>query len=150
MPPLRDRIADIPLLAEHFLRRICDDCRKNVRGFTDEAMLSLQRYPWPGNVRELQNVIERAVLLGKGDRIGVDDLPGNLTLGAATVFDPSANQPLKTSLASPERQIIREVLEANAWNRHATAAALGINRTTLYKKMKRLGLQEPRPARAGT
>jgi len=59
-------------------------------------------------------------------------------------FDPAANQSLKQTLASPERQIIREVLEANNWNRHATAAALGINRTTLYKKMKKLGLQEPR------
>ena len=144
LPPLRERVSDIPLLAGHFLARVVADCHKQVHGFSDDAMLALQRYPWPGNVRELQNVIERAVLLGKGDTIRVDDLPSNLALSATVSFDPSANRSLKQTLASPERQIIRDVLEANNWNRHATAAALGINRTTLYKKMKKLGLQEPR------
>ena len=72
LPPLRERISDIPLLAEHFLRQVCEDAGKNVRGFSDEAMAALQRYRWPGNVRELQNVIERAVLLGKERR----DRPG--------------------------------------------------------------------------
>ena len=78
LPPLRERISDIPLLAEHFLRQVCEDSGKNVRGFTDDAMAALQRYRWPGNVRELQNVIERAVLLGKESVIGVDDLPPSL------------------------------------------------------------------------
>ena len=77
LPPLRERIADIPLLAEHFLRAGLRRLpARHVRGFTDEAMAALQRYRWPGNVRELQNVIERAVLLGKGEMIGLDDLPG--------------------------------------------------------------------------
>jgi DNA-binding NtrC family response regulator len=144
IPPLRDRVSDIPLLAGHFLSRVAGECHKEVHGFSDDAMNALQRYNWPGNVRELQNVIERAVLLGKSDTIRVDDLPANLALSATVSFDPAANQSLKQTLASPERQIIRDVLEANNWNRHATAAALGINRTTLYKKMKKLGLQEPR------
>ncbi len=69
LPPLRERISDIPLLAEHFLKWVCEDAGKQVRGFTDDAMSALQRYRWPGNVRELQNVIERAVLLGKGDQV---------------------------------------------------------------------------------
>jgi DNA-binding NtrC family response regulator len=141
LPALRERIADIPLLADHFLRQVCEDAGKTVHGFTDEAMASLQRYRWPGNVRELQNVIERAVLLGKESVIGVDDLPSSLTAGNISV-EPVAGRSLKQALESPERQIIRETLEANNWNRNETAEALGINRTTLYKKMKRLGLEE--------
>jgi DNA-binding NtrC family response regulator len=141
LPALRDRIADIPLLANQFLRQVCEDAGKNVRGFSEPAMTALQRYRWPGNVRELQNVIERAVLLGKEDMIGVDDLPSSLAAGSINV-EPVAGCSLKQALESPERQIIREMLEAHNWNRNATAEALGINRTTLYKKMKRLGLEE--------
>ncbi len=141
LPSLKERIADIPLLADHFLRQVCEDAGKTVRGFTDEAMAALQRYRWPGNVRELQNVIERAVLLGKESVIGMDDLPSSLTAGNISV-EPATGRSLKQALESPERQIIREVLEANNWNRNETAEALGINRTTLYKKMKRLGLEE--------
>jgi DNA-binding NtrC family response regulator len=141
LPSLKERIADIPLLASHFLRQVCEDAGKTVHGFTDEAMAALQRYRWPGNVRELQNVIERAVLLGKESVIGMDDLPSSLTAGNISV-DPIAGRSLKQALESPERQIIREALEANNWNRNETAEILGINRTTLYKKMKRLGLEE--------
>ena len=143
LPALRDRISDIPLLAEHFLAGVCEDSGKNVRGFSDETMATLQRHRWPGNVRELQNVIERAVLLGKGDVIGVEDLPAALAADAPVHLESIGTRTLKQALEVPERQIIREVLEANHWNRHATAEALGINRTTLYKKMKRLGLEEP-------
>jgi len=146
LPPLRERISDIPLLAEHFLRRVCEECHKNVTGFSDEALAALQRYSWPGNVRELQNVIERAVLLGKGEVIRPEDLPGTLSVVAPVCVTSLGQRGLKQALSSPERQIIRDMLEANNWNRQATAAALGINRTTLYKKMKRLGLEEPRLA----
>jgi transcriptional regulator with PAS, ATPase and Fis domain len=142
LPPLRERISDIPLLAGHFLRHVCEDSNRKVMGFTDDAMHALQRYRWPGNVRELQNVIERAVLLGKSDMIGVADLPNSLASIGAVTLETVAGRTLKSAMESPERQIIREVLEANRWNRNATAEALGINRTTLYKKMKRLGLEE--------
>ncbi|MEN6457751.1 MAG: sigma-54 dependent transcriptional regulator [Thermoguttaceae bacterium] len=142
LPPLRERIADIPLLAEHFLRQVCEDSGKPIRRFTDEAMNVLQRYRWPGNVRELENVMERAVLLGRGDAITVEDLPPTLATGAGVVAESAAGRSLKQALESPERQIIREVLEANNWSRSATADTLGINRTTLYKKMKRLGLED--------
>ena len=141
LPSLRDRISDIPLLAGHFLQEVCKDSGKAIRGLTDDAMAALQRYRWPGNVRELQNVMERAVLLGKEAVIGVDDLPPALTAGAVAV-EPIAGRSLKQALESPERQIIREVLESNNWNRNLTAESLGINRTTLYKKMKRLGLED--------
>jgi len=142
LPPLRDRVSDIPLLAAHFLKDICEECGKNVSGFTDEAMAALERYRWPGNVRELANIVERAVLLGKGGPIGVEDLPSAMTCGGSHAFEPVAGRTLKQALEEPERRIILEVLESNQWNRHATADALGINRTTLYKKMKRLGLED--------
>lgn len=142
LPPLRERISDIPLLASHFLAQVSEETGKNVTGFTAEAMTALQRYRWPGNVRELQNVIERAVLLGKESVVGVADLPSAIATTATVNMESTAGHTLKQSLESPERQIIREVLEANHWNRNATAQALGINRTTLYKKMKRLGLED--------
>ena len=142
LPSLRDRISDIPLLAEHFLRQICNESAKKVRGISEEALAALQRFRWPGNVRELQNVIERAVLLGKNAVIGLDDLPAHLLAASPTAVETSSVRTLKDALEAPERQIILNVLEANQWNRHATAETLGINRTTLYKKMKRLGLED--------
>ncbi|MCE5266503.1 MAG: sigma-54 dependent transcriptional regulator [Planctomycetaceae bacterium] len=142
LPPLRERINDIPLLADHFLRQVCEDSGKQARGFSEDAMNALRRYRWPGNVRELQNVIERAVLLGQGGAITVDDLPATLASAGGVVAEPVSGKSLKQAMESPERQIIREVLEANNWSRTATASTLGINRTTLYKKMKRLGLED--------
>jgi len=143
VPPLRERISDIPRLAEHFLQSVCDDTGKQVDGFSTAAVAMLQRHQWPGNVRELQNVVERAVLLGKGDSVDVADLPADWShpvSGAA--LQPVGNRTLKEALAEPERRIILEVLKLNQWNRNATADSLGINRTTLYKKMKRLGLED--------
>jgi two-component system response regulator AtoC len=91
-------------------------------------------------------VIERAVLLGKTDQVRIEDLPRQLIGSlAATAIEPVGARTLKQAMEGPERQIILEVLERNQWNRHSTADALGINRTTLYKKMKRLGLEDGRP-----
>lgn len=142
LPSLRERLSDIPLLAQHFLEEVCQETGKRVAGFSDEALALLQRYRWPGNVRQLQNVVERAVLLGKGESIGMDDLPSELTADAPVFVQPRGEQTLKEALAIPERQIIRDALERHDWNRNETADALGINRTTLYKKMKRLQLDE--------
>jgi len=144
LPSLRERISDIPLLAEHFLHKVCEESGKTVSGISEEAMAALQSYRWPGNVRELENVIERAVLLGKGNVIGPQDLPRSLAAAAPIPIEAVGARSLKQALEAPERQIILEVLEANGWNRQATAEALDINRTTLYKKMKRLGLEQPR------
>ena len=146
LPPLRQRVADVPLLAKHFLDQVCAESGKKVHGFTDEAIETLQRYDWPGNVRELQNCIERAVLLGKGDMVRVEDLPTTLAVSRPLSLEPLGQRTLKQAMANPERQIILDVLEAHQWNRQASAEALGVNRTTLYKKMKKLGLQEPRSA----
>ncbi len=142
IPPLRQRITDIPLLARTFLKSVCADSGKQVEGFTDDCLAALQRHCWPGNVRELQNIVERAVLLGKSDCIGLDDLPADVRGGGAVSLAPVGTRTLKEALEGPERQIILEVLELNDWNRNATADALAINRTTLYKKMKRLGLED--------
>lgn len=143
LPTLRERPDDIPALAEHFLKNVCRDSGKQIDGFEREALDALMAYSWPGNVRELQNFIERAVLLGKGSRIGLADLPRVLShqtpLAAPAGISAHA---LKDALSGPERQIILQVLQQNDWNRNATAEQLGINRTTLYKKMKRLGLDE--------
>ena len=143
LPSLRQRASDIPLLAQHFLNIVCEDTGKQIEGFTPDGLEALQRYHWPGNVRELQNVIERVVLLGSGNQVTADDLAPSLSSIPSTGSMPiTTGKSLKDALAGPERQIILEVLEANGWNRNATAEALGINRTTLYKKMKRLGLED--------
>jgi DNA-binding NtrC family response regulator len=97
-------------------------------------------------VRELQNAVERAVLLGKSDKIELADLPRVVSEKFPESVGPVGTRTLKQALEGPERQIIREVLELHQWNRFATADALGINRTTLYKKMKRLGLEDGRQA----
>jgi DNA-binding NtrC family response regulator len=141
LPPLRDRISDIPTLARHFLEQVCKESGKRVHDFTEEALSVLQAHSWPGNVRELQNVIERAVLLGRHEVVGLEDLPRQLTMGTPVRAEAVSGRPLKKAMETPERQLILDVLEANGWNRQQTSDALGINRTTLYKKMKRLGLE---------
>jgi two-component system response regulator AtoC len=134
MPPLRSRRDDILLLAHHFLSRAARMVPRGVEGFSPAAEEALQRHRWPGNVRELQHAVERAVLLGRGPLVEVADLPA--TLQAPTTAAAS----LKQALADPERQLIMEALERNGWRRDAAARALGINRTSLYKKARRLGM----------
>jgi DNA-binding NtrC family response regulator len=149
LPPLRERLSDIPLLAQHFLARTAEEAGKKSAALCDDALTALQRYNWPGNVRELQNVVERAVLLSRGPDIGLEDLPLHLAAGQPANVQAAAGKALKDAMEAPERSIILQMLESNNWNRNATADALGINRTTLYKKMKRLGLMEaPRHVRA--
>jgi DNA-binding NtrC family response regulator len=144
IPPLRERSSDVPMLALHFLENVVRDSGKKVEGFADDALAAMQRYNWPGNVRELQNVVERAVLLGKGPLVRIDDLPTQLIAGQPvfSISPPQGGKSLKDSLCDPERAIIHETLKSNHWNRNATAEKLGINRTTLYKKMKKLGLDK--------
>ncbi|HTM54695.1 MAG TPA: sigma-54 dependent transcriptional regulator [Pirellulales bacterium] len=144
LPALRDRVSDIPLLAQHFLTEVCAETGKLMKAFNPEALAALQRYRWPGNVRELENAMERALLLSKGETLGLEDLPQQIAAVGPLAMEPLGTRTLKEALAAPERQIIFEVLQSNGWNRFATAEVLGINRTTLYKKMKRLGLDESR------
>ncbi|MFA6186271.1 MAG: sigma-54 dependent transcriptional regulator [Phycisphaerae bacterium] len=143
MPSLEERPSDITLLAENFLKNFCVLHNRVKLGITDQAMGVLQRYNWPGNVRELENVMERATLLSKGDYITIDDLPANISshIGEQKAVNYEKMN-LKDALAEPEKKIIRAALEANGWNRQLTAKSLDLNRTTLYKKMKKYGLED--------
>jgi DNA-binding NtrC family response regulator len=167
LPSLRDRLDDIPTLANHFLRKVCTEYNRKISGFSNNAMNALQSHSWPGNIRELENAIQRAVLLAKSDAIEADALPSSITKKTmpsdSNTIQPnqyfSNGQqslqnmgqtspniiPLSEALEGPERQIILSALKANSWNRNVTADLLGINRTTLYKKMKKLGIEEPTP-----
>ncbi len=142
LPPLRERVGDVRLLAKHFLGIYSSRHKRDKVGITDEAMEYLERYGWPGNVRELENVMERAVLLSKGKFVEPGDLPD--AVRAEREVDDREYRPmsLKQARAEPEKRLIRQALEANNWNRQATAKTLEINRTTLYKKMKKYGLDK--------
>jgi len=140
LPPLRERLGDVSLLAEHFLRMYSAQHGRERLGFTDSAMSCLERYLWPGNIRELENVVERASLLGRGSFIGLEDLPESVRKGAAEQVGSVGQMGLRDALANHEASLIRHALQSNNWNRQKTAAALGINRTTLFKKMKHYGL----------
>lgn len=153
IPPLRERKEDIPLLVESFLKKKDSQAANNnkkITGVSKEAMQVLLAYDWPGNVRELENIIERAVILAKGNTIERQDLPdffqkAERPPGAAKalVCDNPGNSgmnSLKEALKNPEREIIEHTLEEAGWNRKKAAALLGINRTTLYNKMKEYGL----------
>jgi DNA-binding NtrC family response regulator len=146
LPPLRERIGDIPLLAEHFLRKYAEENGKKIEGVGDDTMEVLSRYSWPGNVRELENVIERAVVLTREERITPPDLPPNIigegdgVIQAVTASDEI--RPLKAALEEPERLIIENALRKMDGSRQKTAEALDINRTTLFNKMKKYELLE--------
>jgi len=145
LPPLRERRGDIRQLAQHFLELSATEAGKVIAGFTDEALESLTAYAFPGNVRELQNIVERAAVLSRAQTIGVDDLPTDVVQGRAALRlaqdEPWTPTPLVEALREPERQIILRALDANDWNRQKTAEQLDINRTTLYKKMRSLGIE---------
>jgi len=135
MPPLSHRKEDIPLLCDHFLRRFAQETNKPIRQVTREAMDEMMLYDWPGNIRELENAIERAVVVGKGPRVMPEDLP------IGCVVERPA--PSDHSLKAIEKSHIRQVLQENNWNISVCAKILGIDRSTLYSKIKRYGLQGP-------
>lgn len=145
LPSLTERIGDVPLLADHFLKQFCKSHGRNKSGLTEQALRCLEHYPWPGNVRELENTIERAVLLSKGAFVDTYDLPPAIADHCQNTENRSyGNQTLKQALAGPERAIIHAALVANNWSRQDTAKSLDINRTTLYKKMKLYELEDDR------
>jgi len=138
MPALRHRASDIPLLADFFLHKAAMKAGRPVIGFATAAREALAAHAWPGNVRELQHAIERGVFLGRSELVEAADLPTTVLTGARLAAAPAS--PLKEALASPERQLILEALERSGWRRDLAARSLGINRTTLYKKLRRLGI----------
>ncbi len=135
VPALREHAEDVPILAQHFLRECAERIGRTVDGFSEEALEALVRYPWPGNIRELENMVERLVVLARGERIALQDLP------------PGVRQPghgliasLPGTLEDIERRRIREVLRECGGNKKRAAGRLGIHRSTLYAKLKRYGL----------
>ncbi|HEV7302025.1 MAG TPA: sigma-54 dependent transcriptional regulator [Tepidisphaeraceae bacterium] len=152
LPSLRERLGDIALLANHFLQTYKKETGREIIGFTEAAMSTMQRYNWPGNVRELENAVERAVVLSRSPQIDADDLPEALLDrpayvtstrdGAGDAAPTFGDLPmaLEVALEVPERTIIEKALKRNNWSRQATAAELDVNRTTLYKKMRKYRL----------
>jgi PAS domain S-box-containing protein len=153
VPALRDRREDIPLLVEHVLKGLKRRGMERVRAVSPEAMRCLMEYPWPGNIRELENVLERGMVCARGRILSVEDLPDELR----EYRRPRRESPPETAKGgeaegvekneSPgyggeggEREILLRNLEKYRWNRKDAAAALGIDRTTLWRRMKRLGV----------
>ncbi|HKY10097.1 MAG TPA: sigma-54 dependent transcriptional regulator [Candidatus Binatia bacterium] len=139
IPPLRERIEDVPALAEYFLQRFGVETKKPFAGFTEEAREQLCAYPWPGNVRELANVIERGVVLGDGPLFTFDHLPARV-IGAGAVAPAEGARGFHDAVNSHRRSLIVEALGRAGGNRAAAAKALGLHRTHLLKMMKSLGI----------
>jgi len=140
LPPLRERREDIPLLANAFLQEFASDRRREIEGFTDDAIDLLEMHPWPGNVRELRNVIERAVLFCRGPVVTVDELPPNIRGGSpdAIIGDPSHVVSMQMAVVRAEVEAIQTALAATQGRRADAAELLGISRKTLWEKIKTL------------
>ena len=135
MPPLREHKEDIPLLSEYFLHRFAQETNKPVDQISREALDEMMLYDWPGNVRELGNAVERAVVVGKGRRILPQDLP---------IFRPEyVSPPPGRTLREVEIAHVRSILNETQWNISKSAEILGIDRSTLYDKMKRFDIHKP-------
>ncbi|WP_028321348.1 sigma-54-dependent transcriptional regulator [Desulfatiglans anilini] len=135
MPPLRERKEDIPLLAAHFLHRFAQETNKPVERISRDALDEMMLYEWPGNIRELENAVERAVVVAKGPTILPEHLP---------IFSPDQMtlEPADQSLKELEKAHIVKILEQHQWNISKCAETLGIDRSTLYSKMKRYGIRK--------
>ncbi len=143
VPGLRKRPDDIPILANHFLDQFSRKTSRRLRGFTPEAMEQMRRYRWPGNVREMKNVIERAVVLGEGPLIDVGDLMLSklATSGETSEASVPTDEFTPLTLEELERRHIRATLAATGWNKSQAAQILGIERSTLDRKLRRYGLK---------
>ncbi len=135
LPPLRERLEDIPLLVESFLKKCAATRGKNVKGVSESALAMLMDYAWPGNVRELENIVERAVTLSRGEKIVPDDLPPFIqgARGDRRVLDEAAERTLP--LEAVEKEYILKILHKMGGNKYQAAHALGIDRKTLYRKL---------------
>jgi transcriptional regulator with PAS, ATPase and Fis domain len=145
IPPLRDRLSDIEPLANHFISQFNRIHHREIKGISKSALQICLQYPWPGNVRELENVIERAVILSPGEFIVPESLPANIRDSQpATSGATFKHLTLEEAMERAEKQIILETLESFSWNRQLSARTLGVSRTTLFNKMRRLQLVDPR------
>jgi transcriptional regulator with PAS, ATPase and Fis domain len=137
LPPLRHRMEDVPLLVDHFLRRLSTVHGKRMTGASPAALRTLLAYDWPGNVRELQNAVEHAFVLSPGPLIHTENLPPSVRPDSASVLSEVQ------TLEDLERQFIEGVLRSHDYNRTAAARSLGVHKSTLYRKMHKLGIALP-------
>ena len=142
VPPLRERTEDLPLLCAHFLEKFNNRYQKTVKGISPAAYHLLIRSRWPGNVRELENAIERAVLVAKSLDVQPGDLPDSIR-GDATADDTFTVPPHHT-LAEIERMAVLQTLQRTNWNKQEAAQILGLYRPTLYSKIKKHHIKDPR------
>jgi DNA-binding NtrC family response regulator len=143
LPPLRARPEDIPLLAEHIVRRLSRKYHWPQLALAPDAVPYLCNQPWPGNVREMQNVLARAAILVRGRLIQAVDLrPSPLSTSAPADSSPNHSMSLKDLVAETERRAIQHALEQTGWNRTQAARLLGISRRQLFDKIQQYGLQQ--------
>jgi two-component system nitrogen regulation response regulator NtrX len=143
VPPLRERIEDIPLLAEHFMAMLAREYGRRPKTFDTDAVAALQRYPWPGNVRELRNLVERLMIMVPGDRVTSRDLSfldQGFPVPVPADVKPSSLAPLHDARDEFERQYILRALAAQQGNISRTAEVLGVERSNLYRKMRAFGI----------
>jgi DNA-binding NtrC family response regulator len=139
VPPLRDRKEDIPLLARYFVKLFASDFSP-VKDLSSEALICLEGYDWPGNIRELENVIRRAMALGREEIITPGDLPAEIYVHSSEL-STSTSRPIDDSLAAYEKMAIQNALSKNSGNRKKAAQTLRIGEATLYRKMKNYQIQ---------
>jgi transcriptional regulator with PAS, ATPase and Fis domain len=139
LPPLRERTQDIPMLAEYFLRRYSSESKKSFREITTDALAKLGAYHWPGNVRELANTIERAVVLGDGPVLTIQDLPGRIA-AAETPIQGSENLSYREAMEATRRNLVSAALRQAHGNRAAAAKVLGVHEKYFFRLIKTLGI----------
>jgi DNA-binding NtrC family response regulator len=132
VPPLRERVGDIPLLANYFIKKYCTTMNRSIMAIEPAALKRLEQFPFPGNIRELENMIERAIVVGNGKKITLKDLP----------IGKSDLSPAYESLGDIEKTHVLQILNKYDWNISATAKALQIDRVTLYNKIKKYNLKQ--------
>lgn len=139
LPPLRERGDDLKTIADSFLRNFNAELNRSVKGFTDEAMSAMINYSWPGNIRQLENTIERAVIMGESDRIGIEDLPSEITEFRKSAI--KAGTGLKEAMDDFKREFIKKTLVFCGGNKTKAAKTLSIQRTYLSRLIKELGVE---------
>jgi two-component system response regulator HydG len=138
LPPLRERVGDIPLLVDRFVRDAAIQYKKPIEGISSAALRVLSRQPWRGNIRELKNTIERMVILARGTRLEEEDVPLDYRSESAEPLGVAALAGM--SLDDVEREVIKQTLDATGGNRKEAAERLKIGERTLYRKIERYGL----------
>jgi DNA-binding NtrC family response regulator len=164
LPPLRERVQDIAPLVRGMAARYNLRFRKNLSDIRPEAMAALESFEWPGNIRQLENVVQQAVLVSKGTELTLEDVPAFVRQGRPVAVYTNGNghhhPPVNGDAVSDlralaeghernEKAVIRRALETHNYSRTQAAHALGISRVTLYKKMKKYGLDQPRRGEVG-